>query len=770
MSNYDFKNLNPNEFETLSNDLLSRLFETHIERFKPGKDLGIDGRFFSLTEGEVIIQSKHYATSGFKSLLADLTKNELPKIKKISPNKYILSTSVPLSPQEKKSIQQAIKPFIVDSSDVFGKDDLNALLMNFADIEKNHFKLWIASSNILMHFLNAAIHNASKHVISEAYEKNKNYVLTESHKLAKERLGQSNVLVITGDPGVGKTTLAEQLCLEFVADGFDFYSISNDIEEGFSVLNPEGKQIFYFDDFLGKNFIETLRFNEDARIMHFISRVTKSNNKRFILTSRTNILDQGYRIGPSFIHEKIKTREYILDVSGYSYEDKAKILYSFLWRSDLSKEFLGKIIGEKKYTKIIYHRNYNPRLLEFITSNDHVEVQDPSLYLEYIDKSLANPQDVWRQPYTTQIDDASRAVVDLIVFGNGAVEEHALRSAYDNFISSGKSVNKTHISRDFDSTMAILSRSFIKRAIIQSPVREGENIVFKDMVTYTPFNPSISDFILGTYVHKHRHIAEMVMFYEGLEGVLFLEKIKTSNPSLVNEVARIIFDKLKDDILAKGIFYLIKLGNMLDSNSFPSYFSSFNLPRMQSYIVEVAFVNESMLEFCSKVIAMGNHTDEELAALYLIILDYDMPYSELEYFSSMLEPKVPSSAHDDLVEKYYIKLLHAWKHEMLEGFAKDRVEKFSSVSTWHDEDGNPDYYYNIDEDALATLISDHTSELFTPIEFNDAKAMLTEIDLENIVADYYKDEQNDDFLRGGGTSMGDDIHNIFEGLIEAKFS
>ena len=48
MNEYDFTNLNPNEFETLANDLLSRLYNLHIESFKPGKDLGIDGDFFVL--------------------------------------------------------------------------------------------------------------------------------------------------------------------------------------------------------------------------------------------------------------------------------------------------------------------------------------------------------------------------------------------------------------------------------------------------------------------------------------------------------------------------------------------------------------------------------------------------------------------------------------------------------------------------------------------------------------------------------------------------
>ncbi len=45
MNEYDFTNRNPNEFEMLTNDLISNRYNLHIERFKLGKDLGIAGRF-----------------------------------------------------------------------------------------------------------------------------------------------------------------------------------------------------------------------------------------------------------------------------------------------------------------------------------------------------------------------------------------------------------------------------------------------------------------------------------------------------------------------------------------------------------------------------------------------------------------------------------------------------------------------------------------------------------------------------------------------------
>jgi hypothetical protein len=58
---YDFSSLNDREFEDLANDLHEVEYNVRVERFKVGKDQGIDGRYF-LKNGRdvVIIQAKHY--------------------------------------------------------------------------------------------------------------------------------------------------------------------------------------------------------------------------------------------------------------------------------------------------------------------------------------------------------------------------------------------------------------------------------------------------------------------------------------------------------------------------------------------------------------------------------------------------------------------------------------------------------------------------------------------------------------------------------------
>ena len=125
---YDFSQLNDKEFEVLVADLLSIAFETRIERFKSGKDRGIDGRFFTNSGKEIILQCKHYLKTGYKGLISKLKNEESEKIRKINPEKYIFVTSLPISRDNKEEIKTIFNPYIKRVDAIFGQEDLNDLL------------------------------------------------------------------------------------------------------------------------------------------------------------------------------------------------------------------------------------------------------------------------------------------------------------------------------------------------------------------------------------------------------------------------------------------------------------------------------------------------------------------------------------------------------------------------------------------------------------------------------------------------------------------
>jgi hypothetical protein len=75
--------------------------------------------------------------------------NELVKIQRLSPNRYILVTSLPLSPEDKDKILSILRPYSKSSSDILGREDINNLLGRWPEVEQQNFKLWLTSSAVL---------------------------------------------------------------------------------------------------------------------------------------------------------------------------------------------------------------------------------------------------------------------------------------------------------------------------------------------------------------------------------------------------------------------------------------------------------------------------------------------------------------------------------------------------------------------------------------------------------------------------------------------
>ena len=155
---YDFSTLSHADFEDLTRDLLGRKLAVRFEAFPEGPDDGMDGRHAS-AEGAIILQAKHYHRSGFSALKSKM-KKERPSIDALQAKRYILATSTPLTPKNKSVLAEIIGPSLLTHGDIFGPDDLNALLRKYPDIETSHAKLWGRSTAVLKAVVTAAMAEA----------------------------------------------------------------------------------------------------------------------------------------------------------------------------------------------------------------------------------------------------------------------------------------------------------------------------------------------------------------------------------------------------------------------------------------------------------------------------------------------------------------------------------------------------------------------------------------------------------------------------------
>lgn len=231
MPDYTFQTLSPLDFENMVRDLLQAELSIRLEDFKSGKDHGIDLRYAKCGIPSLIVQAKHYADTGFRGLLSHLASKEKAKIDKLQPARYLLMTSVPLSPDNKDAICKVLSPHIKGTEDIYGKDDLNNLLGLFPKIERQHFKLWLSSISVLEEVLHSRVLNQTRIILEDIRDRARFYVCNESFDKALRVLNDYNYVVIAGIPGIGKTTLAKMLVLHFLRADYDFIDVSYDISE-----------------------------------------------------------------------------------------------------------------------------------------------------------------------------------------------------------------------------------------------------------------------------------------------------------------------------------------------------------------------------------------------------------------------------------------------------------------------------------------------------------------------------------------------------------
>jgi adenylate kinase family enzyme len=550
MSDYDFKPLNDKEFEILCADLLSEVEGHRFERFKPGKDAGVDGRYFTAEKNEIVLQCKHWSNTPLTQLIRELGNIEKLKLDKLKPHRYLLAISTPLSRADKKTIHRLLAPYVLSESDIYGSEDLNDLLKSKPHIEKRHYKLWLHSASVLNHILNNAIIGRSAFSLEEIVRSSSRYVVTSNHARALKLLENLGIIIITGEPGIGKTTLADHLCLYYVTQGFSYLKIGDDLREAETALEHETKQIIYFDDFLGRNYLEALKGHEGNYITQFIRRITMNKNKRFVLTSRSTILNQGKFLIDNFEHNNVQRTEYELRITSLSDMDKAQILYNHIWHSELGAQYINQLYFNKRYREIISHKNFNPRLISYITDATRLDTCTSENYWEHTKNSLNNPSQVWENPFNAQQDDFGRAIILLVALNGYALKEDILADAYHRLIALPENHHLTG-RREFQSNIRLLTGSFLNRVVAS----HGPS-------TIDLFNPSIADYVLNRYANDAFSIRVHLQSLRTTRSLVTLRSLEADNrlttsntksicEALIKHVTEINFDNVSISYASK---------------------------------------------------------------------------------------------------------------------------------------------------------------------------------------------------------------------------
>lgn len=483
----NYSNLNDVEFEYLCEDVMSRILDVELRRFAKGRDGGID-----LTDNiqtrNIVVQVKHYIKSTYASLLSSL-KKELEKVNTYRPKQYYICCAKELTPDNISEIYSLFSDYmdsdknivtIIEIDDFLQKPENNEIL-------KKHYKLWIESTGILQEIWNNDIFIDCESLLSDIEDEKRLFVRTKAFDKALSLLSKNKSLFITGNPGVGKTITSKMLAIYLAAEGYSvrYSTYSNDLNNLKKSLsrNPNTKEIILVDDCLGQAYFQ-MKESQSTELLALIKHINISKNKLLVLNSRITIFQEAKEKTPELAKriDKNDFQIYTIDMNAISDLEKAKILYNHLAFSNIPKEHFEAIKKDNSYFQIIKHKNYNPRVIEFI-SNPNRYLQIPaSNYFTFIIEQLNNPKEIWKDEYERKLQKTDRILLSSIYsFSDTFVDETSVRYNFEKRIEAENDIDLTI--NHYDASLCRLSEGFVKIVDLQ-----GKK--YLSMV-----NPSVNDYL-----------------------------------------------------------------------------------------------------------------------------------------------------------------------------------------------------------------------------------------------------------------------------------
>lgn len=498
------------EFEELCCDIIGVKLFDDVKHGRKGKDSGIDG-ILAIEGGNVYLQAKQYKSDGYSALKHIVAANEAANAQKLKEcGRYFLMTTCEMSAQQREEIVALYGGVIKSVNDVWSGEDIRATLEKpeYKWVLRRHYNLWLSGVEALESFLGDGSDSKSEALLEDIQEDLKHTIHLEWYEAAAKMLEENRVIVITGQAGTGKTTLAKQLVVDYVFNrGYKFVTSDYDIgvfERQLSIAGSK-KILFYLDDFLGANCLNVIADNRDSQIVNFIKRIRRNENCRLILTSRTNIIKEASNQYHKIAESSIEKLSFQIVDSKICRIDKAKILYNQMFFGDVEVAAKDCVREDENFFKIIDHRNYNQRIISYCFSSRFARDDLRTGRRSGIDRilwMLDNPSEIWRDCFASL--SVSEFYLVYFVFLGGSVRVGDLEAAYRRMLKRNEFAK-------FMGVTCVEALRKLNTSILSASVRLNSA---SDDLSYQLFNPSVGDYIIRNYGSDDALMADAALMLE----------------------------------------------------------------------------------------------------------------------------------------------------------------------------------------------------------------------------------------------------------------
>lgn len=379
----------------------------------------------------------------------------------------------------------------------------------------------------------------TKYELEEIKKSNKVFFETNAYKEAKEKLERQNIVILHGEPWVGKTTTARKLVSEYIDQGYMFiYGNVDDLQNIKEQVAIDEKIICLLDDFLGSN-VEYLEKNiADSTLDKIVGIFKNSKNKKLIFTTRTYIYNNAKNLFYKFYKSTSIKDEYLIDVTNYTYEEKGNILYNHMKINNLiGTETHKKIVEDEFYVDVITNDNFNPGVISLLCERlKNKKIQNVK---EYILKALDDPNELWEEEYR-KLSVYEKIILTIIVLYGVKVPELYVKEQFKQIIENE---NITLIdSETFAKSLSVLSDSFIKTTFNKNEERELE--VSKH---------SIADYIINKISYREIDVERYIKSAKYVETLQYIYLIIKKD-----EMAEKLAQKAEKEFKTLKYFYYNK--------------------------------------------------------------------------------------------------------------------------------------------------------------------------------------------------------------------